>query len=33
MSEERYYKGKVLVVGNDHYDQMKPDLDNAVNDQ
>lgn len=25
-------KGKALVVGNDHYDQVKPDLDNAVND-
>lgn len=32
MSEGRYYKGKVLVVGNDHYEQVKPDLDNAVND-
>ena len=27
-----YYRGKALVVGNDHYDQVKPDLDNAVND-
>ena len=26
-----YYRGKALVVGNDHYDQV-PDLDNAVND-
>ena len=27
-----YYRGKALVIGNDHYDQMKPDLNNAVND-
>lgn len=27
-----YYKGKAFVVGNDHYDQVKPDLENAVND-
>lgn len=27
-----YYRGKALVIGNDHYDQLKPDLDNAVND-
>lgn len=26
------YRGKALVVGNDHYDQVNPDLDNAVND-
>ncbi|MBR5352662.1 MAG: caspase family protein [Bacteroidales bacterium] len=30
--EKVYYRGKALVVGNDHYDQVKPDLDNAVND-
>ena len=32
MAHEIYYRGKALVVGNDHYEQMKPDLDNAVND-
>lgn len=32
MIEKPYYRGKALVVGNDHYDQVKPDLDNAVND-
>lgn len=32
MADKVYYRGKALVVGNDHYDQMKPDLDNAVND-
>ena len=32
MAEKIYYRGKALVVGNDHYDQVKPDLDNAVND-
>lgn len=32
MAEKVYYRGKALVVGNDHYDQVKPDLDNAVND-
>ena len=32
MAEQVYYRGKALVVGNDHYDQVKPDLDNAVND-
>lgn len=32
MAEKVHYRGKALVVGNDHYDQMKPDLDNAVND-
>ena len=32
MADEIYYRGKAFVVGNDHYDQMKPDLDNAVND-
>ena len=32
MAEKKYYRGKALVVGNDHYDQVKPDLDNAVND-
>lgn len=30
--EQMYYRGKALVVGNDHYDQVKPDLDNAVSD-
>ena len=30
--KQMYHRGKVLVVGNDHYDQVKPDLDNAVND-
>lgn len=30
--EKIYYRGKAFVIGNDHYDQMKPDLDNAVND-
>lgn len=32
MANDIYYRGKALVVGNDHYDQMKPNLDNAVND-
>lgn len=32
MVDKTYYKGKALVVGNDHYDQVKPNLDNAVND-
>ncbi len=32
MAEKKYYRGKALVVGNDLYDQVKPDLDNAVND-
>lgn len=32
MADKAYYRGKALVVGNDHYDQVKPDLDNAVND-
>lgn len=32
MPEKNYYRGKAFVIGNDHYDQMKPDLDNAVND-
>ena len=32
MADKVYYRGKALVVGNDHYDQVKPDLDNAVND-
>lgn len=32
MSEKVHYRGKAFVVGNDHYDQMKPDLDNAIND-
>ena len=31
-SKKVYYRGKALVVGNDHYDQVMPDLDNAVND-
>lgn len=26
------FRGKVLAIGNDHYDQVKPDLDNAIND-
>ena len=30
--EHKFYRGKAFVVGNDHYDQVKPDLDNAVND-
>lgn len=25
-----YYRGKALVVGNDHYDQVKPDLDMTI---
>lgn len=32
MDNSFYYRGKALVIGNDHYDQMKPDLNNAVND-
>ena len=32
MEQNKFYRGKAFVVGNDHYDQMKPDLDNAVND-
>lgn len=32
MANDIFYRGKAFVVGNDHYDQMKPDLDNAVND-
>lgn len=32
METEGYYRGKAFVVGNDNYEQMKPDLDNAVND-
>ncbi len=32
MEQNKFYKGKAFVVGNDHYDHMKPDLDNAVND-
>lgn len=32
MADKTYYRGKALVVGNDHYDQVKPDLNNAVND-
>ena len=32
MEENKFYKGKAFVVGNDHYDYMKPNLDNAVND-
>lgn len=32
MDNAFYYRGKALVIGNDHYDQMKPDLNNAVND-
>lgn len=32
MDNTHYYRGKALVIGNDHYEQMKPDLDNAVND-
>lgn len=27
MVEQRFYRGKALVVGNEHYDQVKPDLD------
>ena len=26
MADKTYYRGKALVVGNDHYDQVKPDL-------
>ena len=26
-----YLRGKAFVIGNDHYDQMKPDLNNAIN--
>lgn len=32
MAEKVFYRGKALVIGNDHYDQVKPDLDNAIND-
>lgn len=32
MDNSFFYRGKALVIGNDHYDQMKPDLNNAVND-
>ena len=32
MDNAVYYRGKAFVIGNDHYDQMKPDLNNAVND-
>lgn len=32
MSDKVFYRGKAFVVGNDHYDQVKPDLDNAIND-
>lgn len=32
MDNAFYYRGKAFVIGNDHYDQMKPDLNNAVND-
>ena len=32
MEENKFYKGKAFVIGNDHYNHMKPDLDNAVND-
>ena len=32
MAEKMYYRGKALVIGNDHYEQVKPDLDNAIND-
>ena len=32
MADKIYYRGKALVVGNDYYDQVKPYLDNAVND-
>lgn len=31
MDNSFFYRGKALVIGNDHYDQM-PDLNNAVND-
>ena len=26
-----YLRGKAFVIGNDQYDQMKPDLNNAIN--
>lgn len=32
MDNTHFYRGKALVIGNDHYEQMKPDLNNAVND-
>ena len=32
MENSFFNRGKALVIGNDHYDQMKPDLNNAVND-
>lgn len=31
MDNSFYYRGKAFVIGKDHYDQMKPDLNNAVN--
>lgn len=31
-SEQKYYRGKVMVIGNAHYDAIKPDLDNSIND-
>lgn len=31
MGNAFYFRGKAFVIGNDHYDQMKPDLNNAVN--
>ena len=32
MDNSFYYRGKAFVIGNDHCDQIKPDLNNAVND-
>lgn len=31
MDNAFYYRGKAFVIGNNHYDQMKSDLNNAVN--
>ena len=31
MDNAFYVRGKAFVMGNDHYDQMKPNLNNTIN--